>query len=95
MTLSACRPDSARNGRRKDSSASCVHFSTREARSVAASLWSVADESTATLMTKFYTALKAGKSKDEALRSASLPCFATNVPPVHSTGPLPALRRLA
>ncbi|MCA1562780.1 MAG: CHAT domain-containing protein [Acidobacteria bacterium] len=42
------------------------------ARSVAASLWSVADESTATLMTKFYTALKAGKSKDEALRSAQL-----------------------
>ena len=42
------------------------------ARSVAASLWSVADESTATLMTKFYTALKAGKWKDEALRSAQL-----------------------
>jgi CHAT domain-containing protein/tetratricopeptide (TPR) repeat protein len=42
------------------------------ARSVAASLWSVEDDSTATLMTKFYMALKAGKPKDEALRWAQL-----------------------
>jgi CHAT domain-containing protein/Tfp pilus assembly protein PilF len=42
------------------------------ARSVAASLWSVADESTATLMTNFYTALRQGKPKDEALRAAQL-----------------------
>jgi CHAT domain-containing protein len=42
------------------------------ARSVLASLWSVADESTATLMKRFYTYLRQGKTKDEALRAAQL-----------------------
>jgi len=42
------------------------------ARSVLASVWSVADESTAVLMKAFYGALKAGKAKDEALREAQL-----------------------
>jgi CHAT domain-containing protein len=42
------------------------------ARSVLASLWSVADESTADLMTRFYRYLKAGQSKDAALRRAQL-----------------------
>ena len=42
------------------------------ARSVLASLWSVADESTAELMTRFYGHLKAGKTKDDALRTAQL-----------------------
>jgi CHAT domain-containing protein len=42
------------------------------ARSVLASLWSVADDSTAQLMTRFYAHLRAGKSKDEALRAAQL-----------------------
>jgi CHAT domain-containing protein len=32
----------------------------------------VADESTAELMKRFYSYLKAGKSKDEALRSAQM-----------------------
>ena len=40
------------------------------ARSVMASLWSVADDSTAELMTRFYGYLKAGKSKDQALQAA-------------------------
>jgi CHAT domain-containing protein len=39
---------------------------------VLASLWSVADESTADLMTRFYRYLKAGQSKDAALRRAQL-----------------------
>ena len=36
------------------------------------SLWSVADESTAYLMSRFYRYLKAGKTKDAALRAAQL-----------------------
>ncbi len=42
------------------------------ARSVLASLWSVADETTAALMTHLYGHLKSGKTKDEALREAQL-----------------------
>ena len=42
------------------------------ARAVLASLWSVGDDSTAELMTRFYGYLKAGKTKDEALRAAQL-----------------------
>jgi CHAT domain-containing protein/tetratricopeptide (TPR) repeat protein len=42
------------------------------ARSVLASLWSVSDVSTARLMKRFYTYLRQGKTKDEALRSAQL-----------------------
>ncbi len=42
------------------------------ASSVLASQWSVSDESTAELMTRFYEHLRAGKSKDEALRAAQL-----------------------
>ena len=42
------------------------------ARSVLASLWKVEDESTAELMKRFYGYLKAGKTKDEALRLAQL-----------------------
>ena len=40
------------------------------ARTVLASLWSVADASTAELMGVFYEQLRAGKAKDEALRAA-------------------------
>jgi CHAT domain-containing protein len=42
------------------------------ARSVLASLWSVADASTAELMRRFYGYLQQGKSKDEALRLAQV-----------------------
>jgi CHAT domain-containing protein/Tfp pilus assembly protein PilF len=42
------------------------------ARSVLASLWRVEDEATAELMERFYRHLRAGKAKDEALRSAQL-----------------------
>jgi CHAT domain-containing protein len=40
------------------------------ARSVLASLWSVADESTATFMKRFYTHLRQGEAKDAALQAA-------------------------
>lgn len=42
------------------------------ARSVLASLWSVTDITTAELMTRFHRYLRAGNSKDEALRLAQL-----------------------
>jgi CHAT domain-containing protein len=42
------------------------------ARSVLASLWSVADETTAALMKRFYSYVKAGRTKDAALRQAQL-----------------------
>lgn len=42
------------------------------ARSVLASLWSVADTSTGELMTGLYGYLKSGSTKDEALRAAQL-----------------------
>jgi CHAT domain-containing protein/Tfp pilus assembly protein PilF len=42
------------------------------ARSVVASLWSVADDSTAELMKRFYGYLSSGHSKDAALRRAQL-----------------------
>lgn len=42
------------------------------ARSVVASLWTVSDDSTATLMRELYRRLAAGTAKDEALRFAQL-----------------------
>jgi len=42
------------------------------ARSVLATLWSVSDRSTSQLMTQFYRHLKAGRSRDEALRLAQV-----------------------
>ena len=42
------------------------------ARSVRASLWKVEDKATAELMKRFYTYLKGGKTKDDALRSPQI-----------------------
>lgn len=41
-------------------------------RSTLASLWSVSDESTSNLITEFYTSLRSGMSKAEALRAAQI-----------------------
>jgi CHAT domain-containing protein/Tfp pilus assembly protein PilF len=56
------------------------------ARSVLASLWSVGDDSTAELMTRFYGHLKAGKEKDQALRAAQLELIRTRRPLKDSRG---------
>ena len=48
------------------------------ARSILASLWKVADDSTGQLMKRFYQQLRAGKPKDEALRSAQLDLIGTS-----------------
>jgi CHAT domain-containing protein len=42
------------------------------ARSVVASLWSIPDASTSQLMLRFYRYMRAGRSKDEALRAAQI-----------------------
>ena len=46
------------------------------ARTVLASLWAVSDDSTSVLMTKVYAQLRAGATKDEALRQAQLDAIA-------------------
>jgi CHAT domain-containing protein len=53
------------------------------ARSIVASLWSVADESTPELMKRFYSYLKAGRTKDEALRSAQIDLIRGRYTPFH------------
>jgi CHAT domain-containing protein/tetratricopeptide (TPR) repeat protein len=58
------------------------------AHSVLGSLWSVSDKSTALLMKRFYGYLKAGKSRDEALRAAQIDLIHTASPgPASSAGP--------
>lgn len=47
------------------------------ARSVLASLWPVADDSTATLMARLYARLRSGASKDAALRQAQMEAIDT------------------
>ena len=53
------------------------------ARSVLASLWSVADDSTAELMSRFYGYLRQGRSKDQALRAAQLEAIRSQSPFAH------------
>jgi CHAT domain-containing protein len=53
------------------------------ARSVLASLWSVSDESTADLMTSFYRYLRAGLTKDVALRTAQIEMIRVKGPNSH------------
>lgn len=55
------------------------------ARSVMASLWSVTDRSTAALMARIYTNLKAGMEKDVALRAAQLALLNEPVTPPGSS----------
>lgn len=57
-------------------------FQNAGARSVLASLWGISDRSTAGFMKGFYTALRDGKSKDEALQAAQ-------VAQIHSAKPQP------
>ena len=72
VTLSAC---STALGEQKDVEyvASLAEaFWIAGSRSVVASLWQVDDQSTSLLMTRFYSELKNGKPKGEALREAQL-----------------------
>ncbi len=61
-------------------------FQIAGARTVAASLWPVADDSTAELMIRFYRHLLAGEPKDEALRVAQMELIAGPITFVNADG---------
>jgi CHAT domain-containing protein len=50
------------------------------ARSVVASMWEVADQTTAELMARFHHHLATGLSKDEALRAAQIELIRDPIP---------------
>ncbi|HKI02504.1 MAG TPA: CHAT domain-containing protein [Thermoanaerobaculia bacterium] len=56
------------------------------ARTVMASLWSVQDQATSELMIRFYKHLRAGKSKDEALRQAQIELIRSPIEVVNEKG---------
>ena len=68
LTLSACETAVAGQGRELEGfAAMAIDLG---AKSVVATLWRVADESTSLFMTSLYTARRAGKTKAEALATA-------------------------
>jgi CHAT domain-containing protein len=72
VTLSACETALGREIGGEGLLGLTQAFQYAGARSVLASLWGVADESTAELMKRFYGHLKAGKAKADALRLAQM-----------------------
>jgi CHAT domain-containing protein/Tfp pilus assembly protein PilF len=78
VTLSACDSASGREAGGEGLIGLARAFQFAGARSVAASLWTVSDRSTARLMRAFYAGLHAGMAKDEALRQAQLSLLKTD-----------------
>jgi CHAT domain-containing protein len=72
VTLSACESGLGKEAGGEGLVGLTRAFQFAGAHSVLASLWKVDDRSTAELMKGFYRHLKAGKSKDEALRLAQI-----------------------
>lgn len=70
VTLSACSTAVGRTVSNEGVLSLARSFLVAGSHSVAASLWNVNDEATATLMVKFYEGLKAGLPRDEALSAA-------------------------
>jgi tetratricopeptide (TPR) repeat protein len=70
VTLSACSTALGKTVAGEGVMGLARSFLIAGARSVAASLWNVNDEATATLMVKLYSGLKAGLPPDEALSAA-------------------------
>src|SRR5204863_5551514 len=70
VVLSACETGRGQNMRAEGIVGLTRALQYAGARSVVASQWNVADESTATLMVAFHRGLRAGLAKDEALRQA-------------------------
>jgi CHAT domain-containing protein/Tfp pilus assembly protein PilF len=82
VTLSACNSGMGQEQPGEGLIGLTRAFQYAGARAVLASLWSVDDMRTMELMKQFYTALRSGKSKDEALRSAQIRLL--NFPPSSS-----------
>jgi CHAT domain-containing protein len=72
VVLSGCRGQSGNWSRGDDVTALNRAFMYAGAPSVIASLWSVDDDATQQLMIAFYSHLKEGLSKAEALRAAQI-----------------------
>ena len=72
VTLSACQTGLGKQTAGEGLLGLTRAFQLAGARSVLASLWRVSDDSTATLMRRFYQLLAAGRPKAEALRAAQL-----------------------
>src|SRR5262249_29898160 len=70
VVLSACETGVGESVRSEGLVGLTRAFQIAGAKSVAASQWQVADASTAELMVAFHEGLRAGQSKDEALRRA-------------------------
>ncbi len=70
VTLSACETGLGRDAAGEGLIGLTRAFQYAGARSILASLWSVSDRSTAELMRRFYTRLRAGQPKDGALQQA-------------------------
>jgi CHAT domain-containing protein/tetratricopeptide (TPR) repeat protein len=83
VTLSACETALGRDMGGEGLVGLTRAFQYAGARSVLASLWKVADRSTAALMTGFYGELKAGRSRDAALRAAQMAMIASGRPTAH------------
>lgn len=72
VTLSACETALGREMGGEGLLGLTRAFQFAGASTVLASLWNISDESTAMLMKRFYTYVRQGKTKDEALRDAQL-----------------------
>jgi CHAT domain-containing protein len=72
VTLSACESGLGKEMGGEGLIGLARAFQYAGARAVLASLWKVEDQSTGELMKRFYSYLKAGKTKDEALRLAQI-----------------------
>ena len=79
VTLSACDTALAEENTGEGLLGLTRAFQFAGAHSVLASLWDVSDDSTATLMQHFYTALAAGADKNQALRTAQNTMLASAV----------------
>jgi CHAT domain-containing protein len=83
VTLSACQSGLGKEMGGEGLLGLTRAFQYAGARSVLASLWSVGDESTAKLMTRFYRHLRDGATKDEALRAAQREMIQSQAHPFH------------